>query len=134
MSSDEVDEAKIRKQIEKRYKERDGVRIHAAAFIACNVLLWAIYFMIMPGDFPWPLIVTLGWGIGFAGHYLSYYYRYGEGAQKREDDIQREIDQYRERRQYEKPKREGGSHLELSEDGEIEEIHDDQPSSAQKRG
>ncbi len=128
----EEDEAKLRKQIEERYKEREGLMVHSAVFVPINIMLWIIYFVVMPGGFPWPLIVTLGWGSGYVAHLLTYYYKFGGGATRREEAIQREIDQYRERRQFEKPKRDERSHLELSEDGEIEEVYEDKVASRQK--
>lgn len=84
-------EEKIRQRIEKRYEERTGLIIHMIAFIGVNIILWMIYIL-TGGGFPWALIVTLGWGIGAVAHFISYYYEYGGGRERREAYIQREIE------------------------------------------
>ncbi len=119
------DEKQIREQIEKRFKEREGLIIHGVIFILINLMLWMIWLLAGMG-FPWPLIVTLAWGSGMFAHVYEYYNKFGGGAQKREDAIQREIERYRESRAYEKPKNENRPHLELTEDGEIEEVYEDE--------
>lgn len=131
------DEAQLRKKLEKRFKKRQDLIIHAGIYALVNIplLLWVLFgFSNGRGgtSFPWPLIIVLGWSAGILGHFISYYYQYGSGAQKREDAIKRELDHYRENRAYEKPKNDERYHLELSEDGEIEEVYDDSASS-QKR-
>lgn len=113
-------ERRIRKQMEKKFEERQAVAIHAVAFVLGNLLVWGIY-MFAGGpsdiDFPFPLIVTGGWGIGIVAHLLTYYNKYGGGAVRREAAIQREIERYKsEIGYYEKPKRE---HLRLNDDGEV---------------
>jgi hypothetical protein len=127
------DEARIRKQIEKRYEDRQGLIIHASIFILINVALWIIQLLTLP-EFPFALIITAGWGSGMVAHYLSYYYKYGGGAEKREAAIQREIESYRERHYaYEKPKHDEHSHLEWNDDAEIEEIYQEDTSAGRKR-
>lgn len=113
-------ERRIRKQMEKKFAERQELAIHAVAFVLGNLLVWGIY-MFAGGpadvDFPFPLIVTGGWGIGIVAHLLTYYNKYGGGAVRREAAIQREIERYKsEIGYYEKPKRE---HLRLNDDGEV---------------
>jgi hypothetical protein len=127
------DEKRIRQEIEKRFKEREGLVIHAGIFIIINAMLWLIYLASGGDGFPWPLIVTLGWGSGMFAHVYDYYNKFGGGAQRREDAIQREIERYRERYGYEKPKNENRPHLELTEDGEIEEVYDDSQSVKRER-
>lgn len=143
----DADEAKIRKQIERRFKERQALWIHFTAFLLTNIMLWAFWALITPtgadvvrpgGEtirqvvnvFPWPLIVTLGWSVGIAAHAITYYNKYGGGAQRREDAIQREIERYRETHAYEKPK---NDHLEINDDGEIETIYEDETPSSGRR-
>jgi 2TM domain len=151
MSINEMDEASIRRQIEKRFKERQGFFIHLTAYVLTNLMLWGLWALLTPvsvvtstpggivsqtggAGFPWPLFVSVGWGIGLVGHLLNYYNKYGGGAERREEAIEREIERYRERNAYEKPKRDENTHLELTEDGEIEEVYEDEPSGARKRG
>ena len=82
---------------------------------------------------PWPIFVTLFWGIGIVSHILSYNAKYGRGAEQREEAIQREIDRQRERSAaYEKPKNDRPTHLELTDDGEIQEVYEDEASRADK--
>lgn len=115
---------KIRLKIEKRYKQRGELVIHTIAFILTNIMLW-LFWMFTGGDyFPWPMFVTFGWGIGWISHIIEYYNKYGAGADRREDAIQREVERELARRGiYEKPKNE--NRLEISEDGEIEIIEDE---------
>jgi hypothetical protein len=85
-------------------------------------------------EIPWPLFVTLFWGIGILSHIISYYNRFGPGAERREMAIEREIDRQRERSAaYAKPKNDERVRLELTDDGEIQEVFDDEPSRAGKR-
>lgn len=91
-------EEQIRQRIEKRYEERTGLLIHMVAFFAVNTVMWMIYLN-SGGSFPWPLIVTLGWGIGAVAHVLSYYYEYGAGHERREAFIEREVERELDRMQ-----------------------------------
>ncbi len=126
------EEARIRERIEKKYKERSGLIAHAIPYIIVNFVLWSIYFG-SPGDgFPWPMFVTFFWGIGMVSHFFAYYNKYGGGAMRREEAIQREIQQERERSlMYEKPKND--ARMRLTDDGELEEVPEDEISLAEKR-
>ncbi len=117
----------IRKRIEKRYKKRQELILHIVSYILTNLMLW--YFF---GNAGWILWVTFGWGIGLVTSIIDYYNKYGPGAQRREDEIQREIDRERERsRMYEKPKND--NRMRLTDDGELEEIvSDDDISELEK--
>jgi hypothetical protein len=113
-------ERRIRKQMEKKFEERQGLIIHAASFVMGNLLVWGIY-MFAGGpaevEFPFPMFVTLGWGIGIFAHAYAYYDKYGGGAARREAAIQNEIARYKdEMALYEKPKRD---HLRLNDEGEL---------------
>ncbi len=66
-------------------------------------------------------------------HFITYYNKYGRGAERREEAIQREIERYRERHAYEKPKNDFDRPLEINDDGEIEEIYEDAPAGRRKR-
>jgi hypothetical protein len=121
----------IRRRVEKRYKERQDFIIHLAAFVGSNLIIWGLWFFLLFGPFPWPIFVTLGWGIGIVFHFLSYYFKYGAGANRREDAIQSEVEQEMARRVgYEKPKNE--PRMRLSEDGEIETVRSDEDSRYQQ--
>jgi serine/threonine protein kinase len=124
----------IRKRIEKKYQERSGLVAHAIPYIIVNMVLWSIYFSSGAG-FPWPMFVTFFWGIGFVSHFFAYYNKYGGGAMRREEAIQREIERERERSlMYEKPKNdERDVRMRLTDDGELEEVPEDEISLAEKR-
>ena len=128
------EESRIRERIEKKYKERAGLIAHAIPYVIVNAVLWMIYaFTSGPGDnFPWPMFVTFFWGIGMVSHFFAYYNKYGGGAMRREEAIQREIEQERGRSlMYEKPKND--VRMRLTDDGELEEVPDDEISRAEKR-
>ena len=131
----------IRRKVEQRFQQRNAFYTHLAVYTLVNILLWVIYgftaglagqFVNVPLlgvlvpiiSFPWPLVIMAGWGIGLIAHGLNYYIRYGEGAIRRREAIQREIE--RELAldpNYEKPKND--SYVRLTDDGELEVIEDD---------
>lgn len=135
LSPSQAEEKRIREKIEKKYKERAGLIAHATPFIIVNGMLWMIWLFTgglgNPG-LPWPVWITFFWGIGMFSHFMSYYTKYGGGAMRREEAIQREIEQERERSlMYEKPKND--VRMRLTDDGELEEVPEDEISLAQKR-
>lgn len=92
---DESHEAAARAKIEKKYKERQDLLVHIAAFVCVNIMVWMI-FLASRSSFPWPIFVTGGWGIGFVSHIMHYYDNHGAGAKKKEAEIEAEIErQYR---------------------------------------
>ncbi|HYB35035.1 MAG TPA: 2TM domain-containing protein [Mycobacterium sp.] len=54
---------------------RQAFRIHAAAFVAVQVLLFAVWLLVWLAAggtaHPWFLYPLLGWGIGLAVHYAT---------------------------------------------------------------
>ena len=117
--SNYIDEEKIRRRVIKRMEERQGLLIHAAAYIVVNVILWTL-FLGSGVSFPWPMFVTGFWGIGMFAHAAEYWNEYGGGATRRERTIQREIERERQRlglsedEFYGKPKNDR-----LADDGEL---------------
>ena len=89
-------EIEIRRRVEAKYDERNALLIHFTSYAGVNVLVWATW-LFSGGGFPWPLFVTIFWGIGMAGHLLDYYHKHGGGAQKREERIDEEVRRYLER-------------------------------------
>ena len=89
-------ELEIRRRVEAKYDERNALLIHLISYAGVNVLVWLIW-LFSTGGFPWPLFVTLFWGIGMAGHSLDYYNKHGGGAEKREERIQAEVQRHLER-------------------------------------
>ncbi len=114
----------IRKRIEKRYEKRLDLFKKVAGFVAINLLLWMIFHE------TWVLWVTLVMGIGVVSNIVEYYNKYGGGAERREAEIQREIERERERLGYEKPKND--AHMRLTDDGELEEVPEDEDHWAAK--
>ncbi|MEO8612788.1 MAG: 2TM domain-containing protein [Chloroflexota bacterium] len=143
----------IRRKVERRYKQRLGLIIHVVVYLIINSMFWGMWAfmtpvattlqvigapsqtMALPIGFPFPLIIMVGWGAGLVAHFLSYYFRYGAGANQRDEAIQREIDQELARREQagylEKPKND--QRMRLSEDGELEAVPDDEISETEKR-
>ena len=83
-------EAKIRRRVEKKFESRAALTQHAVAYLSVNIMLWVIWLLTTRG-FPWPMFVTVSWGIGMLSHYLDYYYKHGSGARKREETIEAEV-------------------------------------------
>ena len=132
-------EIEIRRRVEAKYDERNALFIHLLSYAGVNILVWTIWLLIT-GGFPWPLFVTVFWGIGMAGHLLDYYHKHGGGARKREERIQEEVrrqlerfeDGERLRSVYDEDELEDADvydlddvelrHVRLSDDGELEDV------------
>ena len=74
----------------RRVKKRRDLHTHAFAYVIINALLWGIWAIIGVTShswFPWPLWVTLGWGIGLAFNAWDVYFR----RPITEDDIRHEM-------------------------------------------
>jgi len=134
----DIDVEAIRKRVQKRLRQRQEFYIHAAIFVPVNLMLWLIGILTGSiAEFPWPLIVTIGWGIGLISHGVDVYFKTSERVSRHEEnEVQREIERERMLRygsaDLEKPKR-GAARL--SDDGEIE--YDDEsaaPSVRKSRG
>ncbi|MCY3797722.1 MAG: 2TM domain-containing protein [Chloroflexi bacterium] len=123
-------ELEIRRRVEAKYDERNALLIHLISYAGVNILVWMIW-LFAAGGFPWPLFVTLFWGIGLAGHLLDYYNKHGGGAQRREERIQEEVQRHLERLEEREREIYGDDemddalddverrHLRLSDDGEL---------------
>ena len=108
MSENEINE-RIRRRIAIREKQRNEFVTHLVSYIAVNAMLWII-FGVSRGGFPWPIFVTLGWGIGLFAHATQVYQNSAAVSAKRERTVQREIEMEKARLglsgyDYEKPKR-----------------------------
>lgn len=152
--SSDAEEQRIRYKIEKRHQEWQAFALHIAVYFMVNLVLWGLWgvFNYIPGahqaivsalgmntevtralTLPIPLIIMLGWGVGLVAHYIHYYIEFGPGLDRRDREIEREIERYREqKRAFEKPKNDRRVHLELTEDGEIEEVNDVESSDVSK--
>ena len=115
-------EAEIRRRVEQRLKKRGEFYIHLTAYVAVNLALWVVW-LLMGSVFPWPLVLSLGWGVGLFIHGIDVYFATGSRLAAREAAIQREIERERERLYAEKPKR---SRLVIADDGELMEVVEDE--------
>ncbi len=130
----------IRQEVEHRFKRRYAFFTHIAVYTVVSIVLWVIYglsanmtvYGVVPfWRFPWPLVVMAGWGIGLVAHGMNYYIRYGDGAIRRRQAVEREIEREMARQsRYEKPKND--SHMRLTDDGELE-FTDDAEWAAQRK-
>lgn len=75
----------------KRLKDRRDFQGHLATYVVVNLFLWSLWLFTSGwGSYPWPMWVSLGWGIGVA---LNWW-----GVVRRpitESDISREVDRLR---------------------------------------
>jgi serine/threonine protein kinase len=108
------DDDSIRRRVEKRIRKRQEWVTHLVVFGVINVLLWAIYFFtsrgnlsVLPGEisgtaklalsFPWPLIVSIGWGSGLLAHGVDTLFQTGKRAEAQDTALRQALyDQYGE--------------------------------------
>ncbi len=67
-------------------RKRAAFKKHLSTYTIVNIMMWLLWLITSPGAFPWPLFVTLGWGIGISSHYLEAYGFSGRGLADREYD------------------------------------------------
>ncbi len=126
-------ELQLRKRAQRRIQRRSDFYKGLIAYVAVNLLVWAIWvgtwFRAGVPSFPWPLFVTLGWGMGVVGEaYQLYQDSAGMISRRREMELER-MRLGLANDAYEKPKRDQA--VRLSDDGEL--IPDDEPSAKPKR-
>lgn len=92
-----TEEERIRRRVKKRLNARKEFIVHIAMYGMVNLMLWVIWFLTMPGQFMWPLIVMAGWGIGIVAHSVEYYLQYGGGRDRLEEITERELERERQR-------------------------------------
>jgi hypothetical protein len=83
--------------IERIARKRAGAKlgwyVHAAVYVAVNLLLFAISFEGF-GQRPWSVYPAMGWGLGLALHGVAVFLL-GAGSDLRERLVQRERDRLR---------------------------------------
>jgi serine/threonine-protein kinase len=120
------------KQVSKQVRERSNKRLellqHGSVFVLINLMLWSLWFFSGAGGFPWPILVTMGWGIGMVAHVAESYSKSGKRAAQRDRAVEREVERERQRlgldveekRKHDhKPKRDQDRRVRLTEDGEL---------------
>lgn len=97
------DENALRRRIEARFKKRGEFIGHLVAYVIVNLILWfgfrAFNFGSISEDthflewmaFPWPIIVSLGWGAGLAAHMFETYFQTGARDERRYQAIRGEF-------------------------------------------
>ncbi|HSS35959.1 MAG TPA: 2TM domain-containing protein [Patescibacteria group bacterium] len=74
MTMDDDAERKLRERAEARVQAREAFTIHLVVYLAVNALLWVIWAYNGANlSAPWPIFVTLGWGIGLVAHGWTVY-------------------------------------------------------------
>lgn len=81
----------LREQALRSLKKRRDFHTHAFVYLTINLLVWGIWAIIGATSgswFPWPVWVTLGWGIGLIFNGWDVYVR----KPITEVELQREVD------------------------------------------
>ena len=92
-----VSEEGLREQAMETLKKRRDLHTHAFAYLVINALVWGVWVIIgVSSDswFPWPLWVTLGWGIGLVFNAWDVYVR----RPITETEVRQEMEHLRHRR------------------------------------
>lgn len=116
----------IRQRVELRYEKRQDLFKKIAGFVGTAVILWLIFHE--SWVFWAALVISSG---GVVSSIVEYYNKYGGGAERREAEIEREIEREEARGlMYEKPKND--TRMRLTDDGELEAVPDDEDYIAEK--
>ena len=83
-------DAELRELALKRLKKRQDFRAHLVVYVVVNAFLWALWALTSRA-FPWPVFVTLGWGIGLVMNAWDVYGRKEITAA----DVEREMERLR---------------------------------------
>jgi hypothetical protein len=138
----------IRRRAEKRVVARQEFFQHLGIYVIVNLAFWIIWYvvkqMLQVFDgvlaFPWPVIITIAWGIGIAIHGLETYFKSGMMEVRREMAIEREMQREMEIRGLSPEnsgKRKHERVIRLSDDGELIPTEDEDASEqewAQRSG
>ncbi len=68
-------------------KARVGFKKKVIVYIVCNIFFWGMWFFTknqadVDTLYPWPIWVTLGWGIGIAMNYIKAYHTDTDAVQR----------------------------------------------------
>src|SRR5579871_5190108 len=130
MSKDDIDYEAIRQRAEKRVRQRVEFVQHLSIYVIINLILWALWLVAASAvqssvvHFPWPILLTLPWGIAIAIHGIVVYTQTSMMDVMRETAIEQEMRREMRLRgldansaDLEKPKRDRA--VRLSDDGEM---------------
>jgi len=79
--------AELRRLAISQLRKKRGLQAHVLAYVMVNLFLNAIWLLVMPGGFYWPVFPLLGWGIGLAFNIWDVY----RPDRPSEKDIEREM-------------------------------------------
>lgn len=83
-------ETEREKELWKLARKRVRFKRHLSIYLVMNAILWLLWYFTDRNNesagIPWPLLVSLGWGIGLVFSFLSAYVFSGK------DSIQKEYD------------------------------------------
>ena len=80
----------LREQALRSLKKRRDFKAHVFVYVLVNLVVWGIWLVIAISShswWPWPVFVTLGWGIGLVMNAWDVYLR----RPITEDELEREI-------------------------------------------
>jgi len=80
----------LREHALQQLKKRREFATHLFAYVLINLVVWGVWLVIGLSShswWPWPVFVTLGWGIGIAFNAWDVYMRHPIT----EDDVEREM-------------------------------------------
>jgi len=60
-------------QLMKLAEMRIGFRKHLLVFSVCNAGVWVVWLLANTDGFPWPIWLTLGWGVAIVLNFLAAY-------------------------------------------------------------
>jgi hypothetical protein len=86
----------LREQALRRLKKRRDLKAHAVVYALVNLVVWGIWIAIAANSgswWPWPIFLTLFWGIGLAMNAWDVYFR----KPITEEELQREMGHLRGR-------------------------------------
>ncbi len=85
--------------IYKKARKRVAFKTHLTIYILVNLLLWLLWLFVSYNTndnfpLPWPVLPTVGWGIGVVFHYL-YAFKWNANLVEKEYEklIKKEINQ-----------------------------------------
>ena len=96
--STEMSDEEVRNLAIKRVRRKRGFFSHLTVYLIVNAFLWCMWALSTSGygwgmhgtSFPWPIFVTVFWGIGLVSHGLGVFAFHGGWEQK---EIDKEIAQ-----------------------------------------
>lgn len=92
-----MSEEGLREQALRTLKKRRDLHTHAFIYATINLVVWGVWTVIgaMSGSWwPWPLFMTLGWGVGLVANAWDVYVR----RPITEAELRHEMDRLREHR------------------------------------